>query len=178
MGLVYVLNKRGKPLMPTSRCGHVRKLLKAGQAAVVKNRPFTIRLKYETEDICQPLILGIDTGRENIGLAVCKKSGECVYAANVETHNGSIRIKMQKRAAQRRQRRITAEKGSSAAQFEPVWTIKPALQSASKTRPVKHGKPDIQALIKFLEAKSANRRNHALPTVQSQLAGFLLPDGS
>lgn len=28
MSTVYVLNKDGKPLMPTTRCGHVRYLLK------------------------------------------------------------------------------------------------------------------------------------------------------
>lgn len=27
MSTVYVLNKDGKPLMPTTRCGHVRHLL-------------------------------------------------------------------------------------------------------------------------------------------------------
>ena len=29
MATVYVLNKDGKPLMPTTRCGHIRHLLKA-----------------------------------------------------------------------------------------------------------------------------------------------------
>ena len=30
--VVYILNKKGKPLMPTTRCGHVRKLLDAKKA--------------------------------------------------------------------------------------------------------------------------------------------------
>ena len=67
MGIIYVVNKKGKPLMPTNRHGHVRKLLNEGKAVAVNNHPFTIRLKYETLDITQPLYLGIDTGRENIG---------------------------------------------------------------------------------------------------------------
>ena len=29
--IVYVLNKKGKPLMPTTRCGKVHKLLKEGK---------------------------------------------------------------------------------------------------------------------------------------------------
>ena len=70
MTVVYVQNKDGKPLMPTTRCSHVRHLLKAGKARVVEITPFTIRLEYETEDIVQPLYLGIDPGRTNIGLAV------------------------------------------------------------------------------------------------------------
>ena len=36
MPTVYVLNKNGKPLMPTTRCGHVRILLKTKKARVVK----------------------------------------------------------------------------------------------------------------------------------------------
>lgn len=32
MSTVYVLNKDGKPLMPTTRCGHVRHLLKEQKA--------------------------------------------------------------------------------------------------------------------------------------------------
>lgn len=39
--IVYVLNKKGKPLMPTTRCGRVHKLLKAGLAVPVNNNPFT-----------------------------------------------------------------------------------------------------------------------------------------
>lgn len=176
MGLVYVLNKRGKPLMPTSRCGHVRKLLKAGQAAVVKNRPFTIRLKYETEDICQPLILGIDTGRENIGLAVCKKSGECVYAANVETHNGSIRIKMQKRAAQRRQRRINRRKRKQRRAIRTGMDYKTGSaerfqNKACKARETRYPGSDQVFRSKVCKPKESRFANRTKP------AGWLPPSG-
>ena len=51
MAVVYVLNKEGKPLMPTKRCGHVRILLKEKKAVVVERLPFTIQLKYDTPDI-------------------------------------------------------------------------------------------------------------------------------
>ena len=72
MSTVYVLNKDGKPLMPTTRCGHVRHLLKEQKARVVTSKPFTIQLLYETDDVVQPLYLGIDPGRTNIGVAVVK----------------------------------------------------------------------------------------------------------
>lgn len=55
MSTVYVLNKDGKPLMPTTRCGHVRHLLKEQKARVVTSKPFTIQLLYETNDVVQPL---------------------------------------------------------------------------------------------------------------------------
>ena len=67
---VYVLSRKGRPLMPTTRLGKVRKLLKSGKAVPVCNEPFTIRLKYDTEDIVQDLYFGQDTGRENSGVAV------------------------------------------------------------------------------------------------------------
>ena len=44
MSTVYVLNKDGKPLMPTTRGGHVRHLLKEQKARVVRAKPFTIQL--------------------------------------------------------------------------------------------------------------------------------------
>ena len=102
---VYVLNKKGKPLMPTTRCGHVRKLLKEKKAVPVCNNPFTIRLKYETPDVVQSLYLGIDTGRENIGIAVSEENGNCVYLAELETHNKSIKKKMTERREFRSERR-------------------------------------------------------------------------
>lgn len=74
MSTVYVLNKDGKPLMPTTRGGHVRHLLKEQKARVVRAKPFTIQLLYETNDVVQPLYLGIDPGRTNIGVAVVKGS--------------------------------------------------------------------------------------------------------
>lgn len=70
MSTVYVLNKDGKPLMPTTRCGHVRHLLKEQKARVVTSKSFTIQLLYETDNVVQPLYLGIDPGRTNIGVAV------------------------------------------------------------------------------------------------------------
>lgn len=75
MSTIYVLNKDGKPLMPTTRGGHVRHLLKEQKARVVRAKPFTIQLLYETNDAVQPLYLGIDPGRTNIGVAVVKANG-------------------------------------------------------------------------------------------------------
>lgn len=90
MPTVYVLNKDGKPLMPTTRCMHVRHLLKNGKARVVKSKPFTIQLLYETDDVVQPLYLGIDPGRTNIGIAVVKADGAAVFTAHLETRNKEV----------------------------------------------------------------------------------------
>ena len=87
MNIVYVLNKDGKPLMATTRGGRVRYLLKEKKARVVSTTPFTIQLNYDTPDITQDLILGIDPGRTNIGVAVVKEDGSCVFSAHLETRN-------------------------------------------------------------------------------------------
>lgn len=110
MSTVYVLNKDGKPLMPTTRCGHVRRLLKEQKARVVTSKPFTIQLLYETDDVVQPLYLGIDPGRTNIGVAVVKTDGTAVFTAHLETHNKGIPKLMKKRKDSRRARRTNGRR--------------------------------------------------------------------
>ena len=105
MTMVYVQNKDGKPLMPTTRYCYVRLLLKEKKARVVCTTPFTIQLNYDTPDITQDLILGIDPGRTNIGVAVVKEDGQCVFSAHLETRNKEVPLLMQKRASFRRQHR-------------------------------------------------------------------------
>ena len=71
MTMVYVQNKDGKPLMPTTRYCYVRLLLKEKKARVVSRIPFTIRLNYDTSDVTQDLILGIDPGCD------CERCPKC-----------------------------------------------------------------------------------------------------
>ena len=40
--LVYIISKDGHPLMPTCRCGKIRRLLKYNKAKVFKYCPFTV----------------------------------------------------------------------------------------------------------------------------------------
>ena len=105
MNYVYVLDKHGKPLMPTTRYGHVRRMLQAGEAVAVSTKPFTIRLKYESTHYTQPVHEGIDTGRQNIGDAASLEDGQNVFLSDVKTGNKSIKKKMHDRAAFRRERR-------------------------------------------------------------------------
>lgn len=110
MSTIYVLNKDGKPLMPTTRCGHVRRLLKEQKARAVASKPFTIQLLYETDNIVQPLYLGIDPGRTNIGVAVVKADGTAVFTAHLETRNKEIPKLMKKRKDSRRARRTNGRR--------------------------------------------------------------------
>lgn len=101
--LVYVLNKNGNPLMPTERCGKVRKMLKNGKAKVVSYIPFTIQLTYETTNIVQEVTLGVDSGSKHIGLSVTTKEKE-LYSGEVELRTDIV-DKLSTRRELRRSRR-------------------------------------------------------------------------
>lgn len=107
--VVYILNKKGEPLMPTTRCGHVRKLLDGKipgkNAVVVNSNPFTIRLKYDTPNGVQDVFAGIDSGRENIGSGASDEEGDCLYLGELKSSNKAIKAKMTERAGFRRERR-------------------------------------------------------------------------
>ncbi|MDO4623139.1 MAG: RRXRR domain-containing protein [Eubacteriales bacterium] len=111
METVYVINKDGTPLMPTTRMRHVRYLLNKGKARIVSKKPYVIRLKYQSKGITQPLYGGTDVGRTNIGNAVIQKDGTVVYQDHVETRNKEIPDLMRERAGHRRQSRAGERKG-------------------------------------------------------------------
>lgn len=183
MSTVYVLNKDGKPLMPTTRGGHVRHLLKEQKARVVRTKPFTIQLLYETDDAVQPLYLGIDPGRTNIGVAVVKANGTAVFTAHLETRNKEVPKLMQDRKKARRARRTngrrcrrqrrakangtiskkcvkqdTAQNGSVSKRAKEIGVIKRRLPGCEK---------DVLCIgIKNKEAKYTNR---------ARLEGWLTP---
>ena len=105
MVYVFVLDRDGNPLMPTTRCGKVRRMLKNGQAEVVSRIPFTIRLCYEpASKETQRLVYGCDPGRTNIGSAVVRENGYCVYLDKCTTRNREIPPLMAKR---RRHRQVS-----------------------------------------------------------------------
>ena len=102
---VYVLDKDGQPLMPTSRFGKVRRLLRDKKAKVVKSCPFTIRLLYEPKTkIVQETVLGVDTGSKHVGVA-CVGNEKVLYQAQVELRD-DIKKKMDSRRIYRRNRRL------------------------------------------------------------------------
>ena len=102
---MHVLDKNGKPLMPTTRYSHIRKLIKQNLAVVVNNNPFTIRLKYNIKDPkIQNLFLKLDTGRENIGIAVTDEN-TCYFRGNFETNNKNVTKNVSERKMYRVERR-------------------------------------------------------------------------
>ena len=89
--MVYVLNKDGRPLMPTERYGKIRRMLKSGEAKVKKRCPFTIQLLYCTEDITQEISLGVDAGSKTIGLSATTAEKE-LFASEVIVRNDIVNL--------------------------------------------------------------------------------------
>jgi hypothetical protein len=74
---VYVINKHGRPLMPTTP-RKARLLLKRGKAKIFGRDPFTIQLVYGSSGYTQPVDLGIDAGYGNIGLSAVNEKEELI----------------------------------------------------------------------------------------------------
>ncbi len=100
--LIYIISKSGHPLMPTGRSNHVRRLLNKGKARIISKVPFTVQLKYDTDEVTQPLHGGTDPGRTNIGEAVTDSKGKVVYKAHVVTRNKDV-LKLMSERKQHRQ---------------------------------------------------------------------------
>ncbi|MFX0063206.1 MAG: RNA-guided endonuclease IscB [Candidatus Hermodarchaeota archaeon] len=102
--MVYVLTKRGTPVMPRKPV-IARLLLKQGKANVKRRTPFTITLNYELEkEHIQELHTGLDTGSGTFGAAVTNDQDEVLYMSQVQVRN-DIKKKMTQRRQYRRTRR-------------------------------------------------------------------------
>jgi hypothetical protein len=99
--MIYVLDKNNNPLMPTSRNGKVRHLLKDGKAIIVKRNPFTIKLMYDTATFKQDITLGVDAGSKVVGLSATTEKNE-LYASEVILRDDIVDL-----IATRRQNRRT-----------------------------------------------------------------------
>ena len=93
---VYVLNKRGSPLMPCS-ARTCRKLLNKGAAKVVKTNPFfVIQLTNATGENKQEADLGIDSGYKFVGFSVITNKKELVCGELELDQKTSDRLKEKK----------------------------------------------------------------------------------
>lgn len=100
--MVYVLNCRGRPVMPCSE-GKARRLLKQGKAKVVTIYPFTIQLRECYGTARQEVTLGIDKGYLVIGFSAITGQKELLCGELRMLQGVSERLK--ERRVYRRQRR-------------------------------------------------------------------------
>ena len=101
--MVYVQDIDGKPMMPTTRHGRVRRLLKDNKAVVVNTCPFTIKLTYKTSDYKQEIVLGVDAGTKHVGLSATTKSKE-LYSGEVILRNDVVELLSTRRESRRARR--------------------------------------------------------------------------
>ena len=101
--MVYVQDINGKPMMPTTRHGKVRRLLKENKAVVVNLCPFTIKLTYVTSDYKQEIVLGVDAGTKHVGLSATTKSKE-LYSSEVILRNDIVDLLSTRRELRRTRR--------------------------------------------------------------------------
>lgn len=73
--MVFVINQRNQPLMPTTP-RKAKKLLKECKAKVVKLSPFSIQLLYATGENKQDITLGVDAGSKTIGISATTQKNE------------------------------------------------------------------------------------------------------
>ena len=100
--LVYVLNKRGKALMPC-KAAKARILLKERKAKVIRREPFTIQLLYGSSGYKQDITLGIDAGAKHIGVSASTKHRE-LYSADVELRTDIVDLISTRRELRRSRR--------------------------------------------------------------------------
>lgn len=101
--MVYVQDIDGKPMMPTTRHGKVRRPLKDNKAVVVNTCPFTIKLTYKTSDYKQEIVLGVDAGTKHVGLSATTKSKE-LYSGEVILRNDVVELLSTRRESRRARR--------------------------------------------------------------------------
>ena len=77
---IFIISAQGEKLMPTFNIKKIRKLLKAGNAKIIKHDPFTVQLLYETGNDTQPVEFKEDTGYQYIGVSLASEKHEYVSA--------------------------------------------------------------------------------------------------
>jgi len=100
--VIYVLNQRGKPLMPCSP-RKARLLLKEEKADVVNRTPFTIQLTTATGESKQDIKLGVDSGFIHIGLSATTEKKE-VLAAEVILRKDIVDLNSERRSYRKTRR--------------------------------------------------------------------------
>ena len=102
VSVVYVLNKRGKPLMPCSP-RKARMLLSQSKARVAQRTPFTIQLTMATGETKQSTTLGVDSGYNSVGLSAVSADKE-LYKAEVRLREDLVKLNSERRGYRRARR--------------------------------------------------------------------------
>ena len=102
LNVVYVLNKRSNPLMPTCQ-SRARRLIRINKAKVVKRYPFTIQLIVTTGEARQEMVLGVDIGCQNVGISAVSNKHE-LFSVEVKLRNNIVELNSERRMYRRNRR--------------------------------------------------------------------------
>lgn len=100
--LVFVINQHGEALMPCKQ-SKARKLLKEGNAKIVKYNPFTIQLLYGSSGYKQETNIGIDLGSKYVGVAI-QSQNKIIIKGEIELRH-DIKSNLETRKIYRKSRR-------------------------------------------------------------------------
>ena len=176
--MVYVLNRYGKPLMPTTRYGRVRRLLRKGQAVVVDYRPFTIQLNYDTPNGVQEVSLGVDAGTKHVGFSATTKK-KVLFEAELLLRSDIVE-KLSTRREFRRTRRNRKTRYRKSRFMNRTGCKKPGWVAPSVRQKVDSHIYWISKICKFLPIKKITVETAQFDTqlLKAQEQGLPLPQGT
>ena len=176
--MVYVLNKYGKPMMPTTRYGRVRRLLGKGLAVAVDYRPFTIQLTYDTPSGVQEVSLGVDAGTKHVGFSATTKK-KVLFEAELLLRS-DIADKLSTRREFRRARRNRKTRYRKPRFMNRAGSRKPGWLAPSVRQKVDCHIHWISKICKFLPVKKITVETAQFDTqlLKAQTQGLPLPQGT
>ena len=125
--VVYTLNMRVMPLMPTTQ-QRANKLLSRGKAKVVRRSPFTVQLLYAGGEAKQEIVLGLDSGYANIGFSVVSDSKELISGEVVLRKDVSKKISERRMYRRLKRSRLWHRKPGGVDNYLPEGWIAPSLR--------------------------------------------------
>ena len=176
--MVYVLNKYGKPLMPTTRYSRVRRLLRKGLAVIVDYRPFTIQLTYDTPNGVQEVSLGVDAGTKHVGFSATTKK-KVLFEAELRLRSDIVE-KLSTRREFRRTRRNRKTRYRKSRFLNRTGSKKPGWLAPSVRQKVGSHIYWISKICKFLPIKKITVETAQFDTqlLKAQEQGLPLPQGT
>ena len=176
--MVYVLNKYGYPLMPTTRYGRVPRLLSKGHAVVVDYRPFTIQLIYDTSNGVQEVSLGVDAGAKHVGFSATTKK-KVLFEAELLLRSDIVE-KLSTRREFRRTRRNRKTRYRKSRFMNRTGCKKPGWVAPSVRQKVDSHIYWISKICKFLPISNITVETAQFDTqlLKAQEQGLPLPQGT
>ena len=176
--MVYVLNRYGKPLMPTTRYGRVRRLLRKGLVVVVDYRPFTIQLTYDTPNGVQEVSLGVDAGTKHVGFSATTKK-KVLFEAELLLRSDIVE-KLSTRREFRRARRNRKTRYRKSRFLNRTGSKKPGWLAPSVRQKVDCHIYWIQKICKFLPINKITVETAQFDTqlLKAMEQGLPLPEGT